>query len=140
MLVKPFGRIFVALGVILFLGCPGQGAPQKGRYMWVRCKPGANSANCIEEKGPSFVMTDEDGKILYEPNPTREPLQDQLSTLPFSGDEEGSGNEVDPERGSGFDYDPEEPDGSDFVKEPNVNLNLKLSTEGLLPQYGKNLL
>ncbi|KAM3834314.1 serglycin [Vipera latastei] len=133
MLVKPIGRIFVALGIILFLGCPGQGAPQKGRYMWVRCKPDANSANCLEEKGPSFVMTEEKGKILFEENPTREILQDQPSTLPFSGDEEGSGNEADPETGSGFEYDMEESGGSGFVNQPNVNLKLNLSNEGLFP-------
>ncbi|XP_026528508.1 serglycin [Notechis scutatus] len=130
MLVKPIGRIFVALGVILFLGCPGQGAPQKGRYISLRCKP---DANCIEEKGPSFVMTDENAKIPFEANPTREILQDQPSPLPFSGDEEGSGNEVDPETGSGAESDMEEPDVSDFVNQPNVNLKFKLSDEGLLP-------
>ncbi|KAG8135287.1 hypothetical protein E2320_008319 [Naja naja] len=113
MLVKPIGRIFVALGVILFLGCPGQGAPQKGRHMSLRCKPNANSDNCIEEKG--------------------EILQDQPSTLPFSGDEEGSGNEVDPETGSGAEFDMEEPEVSDFENQPNVNLKLKLSDEGLFP-------
>ncbi|XP_013924887.1 PREDICTED: serglycin [Thamnophis sirtalis] len=129
--VKPMGRIFVALGVILLLGCPGQGAPQKGRYMWVRCKPDANSANCIEEKGPSFVMTDESATIPFEANPTREILQDQLISLPFSGDEEGSGNEEDPETGSGFENDLEEPEVSE--KQPNMDLKLKLSNEGLFP-------
>ncbi|XP_058044014.1 serglycin [Ahaetulla prasina] len=133
MLVKPIGRIFVALGVILFLGCPGQGAPQKSRYLWVRCKPDANYANCIEEKGPSFVTPDENAKNLFEANPTREILQDQPSTLPFSGDEEGSGNEVDPETGSGFEYDLEEPDGSDFVNQPHETLKLTLPNEDLLP-------
>ncbi|XP_060538221.1 serglycin [Pantherophis guttatus] len=127
MLVKPIGRIFVALGVILFLGCPGQGAPQTGR-----CKPDANSANCIEEKGP---MPDENTKNLFEGNPTQEILQDQPSTLPFSGDEEGSGNEADPETGSGFEYDLEEPDVS--VNQPNVNLKLKLSSEDLFPETMK---
>ncbi|ETE66954.1 hypothetical protein L345_07259, partial [Ophiophagus hannah] len=64
---------------------------------------------------------------------TREILQDQPSTLPFSGDEEGSGNEADPETGSGTEFDMEEPEVSDFVNQPNVNLKLKLSDEGLFP-------
>lgn len=63
----------------------------------------------------------------------REILQDQPSTLPFSGDEEGSGNEADPETGSGFEYDMEESGGSGFVNQPNVNLKLNLSNEGLFP-------
>ncbi|XP_007423217.1 serglycin [Python bivittatus] len=132
MLVKPSGRIFVALGVILFLGCPGQGAPQKGQYMRVRCKPDANSANCVEEKGPSFVMADRNANNPPKADPTLMTLRDHTSTLPFSEDEYGSGNEVDPETGSGFEYDTEEPSTSDFANQPNVNLKLKLTNEGLV--------
>ncbi|XP_063163609.1 serglycin [Candoia aspera] len=131
MLVKPSGRIFVALGIILFLGCPGQGVPQKGRYMWVRCKPDANSAGCVEEKGPSFVMTDGNANNLPKADPTRMTLQDHPSTVPSSRDEYGSGNEVDPETGSGFEYDMEEPNMPDFANQPNANLKLKLTNEGL---------
>lgn len=100
--------------------------------MRVRCKPDANSANCVEEKGPSFVMADGNANNLPKADPTVMTLQDHTSPLPFPEDEYGSGNEADPETGSGFEYDMEEPGTSDFANQPNVNLKLKLTNEGLV--------
>uniref|UniRef100_A0A670IWM9 Uncharacterized protein n=1 Tax=Podarcis muralis TaxID=64176 RepID=A0A670IWM9_PODMU len=44
------------------------GAPvQSGHYAWVRCRPGAGSANCIEERGLSFVIPDGSANMILPP-------------------------------------------------------------------------
>ena len=38
----------------LFLCCTGAPAsgPGKGRYMWIKCRPNGQNANCIKQRGP----------------------------------------------------------------------------------------
>ncbi|KAJ8013707.1 hypothetical protein DPEC_G00032580 [Dallia pectoralis] len=45
-------KICLALAVIFFLTENGFGAPTKGRYMWVKCRPDSKNANCKTQKGP----------------------------------------------------------------------------------------
>ncbi|XP_062989103.1 serglycin isoform X2 [Elgaria multicarinata webbii] len=106
MFVRCNRRNFVALCVILFMGCTVQGAPvQKGRYMWVKCRPGASSANCVEEQGPRFVIPDGSANMILPPNadPTlMKTFQHHPISFPHTGDEYGSGNYIELESGSGL--------------------------------------
>nr|ACI69135.1 Serglycin precursor [Salmo salar]ADM16087.1 Serglycin precursor [Salmo salar] len=45
-------KICLTLAVIFFLADNGHGAPAKGRYMWVKCNPDTNNANCATQRGP----------------------------------------------------------------------------------------
>ncbi|XP_067278086.1 serglycin [Pseudorasbora parva] len=47
-----YHRITLALAIICLFGQSGQGAPPKGRYMWVKCHPDDKNANCLTQKGP----------------------------------------------------------------------------------------
>nr|XP_003223733.1 PREDICTED: serglycin [Anolis carolinensis] len=136
MLAKHNGRIFIALCVILFTGCTVQGSPvQRGRYMRVRCRPNARFANCIEEQGPVFDISDGSANMILPPKADPELMkefQDHPEAFQLSGDEYGSGNEGDPEFGSGTEYDMDDPSIPKFdVNQPDQKLTLKLTKEGL---------
>ncbi|XP_062319984.1 serglycin [Osmerus eperlanus] len=49
-------KMFVSLIVLYVLLDNGLGAPAsgpgKGRYMWVKCRPNGQNANCIKQRGP----------------------------------------------------------------------------------------
>lgn len=50
-----YHRITLALAIICLFahsGLVSTGAPTKGQYMWVKCKPDDKDANCITQKGP----------------------------------------------------------------------------------------
>ncbi|XP_078246961.1 serglycin [Pogona vitticeps] len=137
MLVRCNGRIFVALCVILFMGCIVQGAPaQRGRYMRVRCRPDARFANCIEEQGPSFAIPDgRTANMILPPNADpslMKNFQDLPDTFLLSGDDDGSGNDAEAEFGSGIEYEEDDLSIPDFkVNQPDEKLTLKLTKEGL---------
>lgn len=40
------------LAVLCVIGESVLGAPTKGRYMWLRCRPDGKNSNCVQEKGP----------------------------------------------------------------------------------------
>uniref|UniRef100_A0A803T6V5 Uncharacterized protein n=1 Tax=Anolis carolinensis TaxID=28377 RepID=A0A803T6V5_ANOCA len=40
---------------------------QRGRYMRVRCRPNARFANCIEEQGPVFDISDGSANMILPP-------------------------------------------------------------------------
>ncbi|KAJ6632771.1 hypothetical protein lerEdw1_014612 [Lerista edwardsae] len=128
------GRIFVALCVILFMGCTVQGRPvQRGRYMRVRCRPDARSSNCVNQ-GPLFVIPN--GGDSMAP-PMDDPMlvkkfQDHPDTYAVSGDEDGSGNEIEQEFGSGTEYDLDDRQMPEFfLHQPDQDLKLKLTDENL---------
>ncbi|XP_034994323.2 serglycin [Zootoca vivipara] len=136
-LVRHNGRIFMALCVILFMGCTVQGAPvQSGHYAWVRCRPGAGSANCIEERGLRFVIPDGSANMILPP--MADPMlmkkfQDHPEHFLVSGDEYGSGNEIEQEYGSGIEFDTDDATISDQIT-PDPNLKFKLKDEALFFQ------
>ncbi|KAJ8250442.1 hypothetical protein COCON_G00223640 [Conger conger] len=45
-------KILIAFLVFNLLGQDAEGAPAKGRYVWVRCRPDDRHANCLKEWGP----------------------------------------------------------------------------------------
>ncbi|XP_072533154.1 serglycin [Salminus brasiliensis] len=47
-----YHRIALALLFIYTFEDNVLGAPTKGRYMWVNCKPNGSDANCVQHKGP----------------------------------------------------------------------------------------
>ncbi|KAI7805286.1 serglycin [Triplophysa rosa] len=50
-----YRRITLALAIICLFGHSGfvsSGAPTKGRYTWVKCKPEDQNANCVTQMGP----------------------------------------------------------------------------------------
>ncbi|KAH0623516.1 hypothetical protein JD844_006345 [Phrynosoma platyrhinos] len=115
---------------------PVPGAPvQRGHYMRVRCRPNAHFANCIEEQGPIFDIPDGSANMILPPKADpalMKKFQDHPDTFQLSGDEYGSGNEVDPEFGSGTEYDMDDPNIPEFrVNQPDEKLTLKLTKEGL---------
>lgn len=80
---------------------------RKARYQWVRCNPDGNSANCIEEKGPTFnLLPGESEGILplrTDPSSMIRPQKSNYVISPFEdyfmfGSGSGSGSES----GSGF--------------------------------------
>nr|XP_015202546.1 PREDICTED: serglycin [Lepisosteus oculatus] len=133
---NPSGRIILILAFVFFLGFNAQGKPVRGRYMWVRCKPGEHNANCQTEKGPWIDLPDsraKDGRT----NSRAEKITELLPTEELSGDgsgaaptEIGSGDQwlmdageansgVITEEGSALDYEESSPnmelDYSDFI-------------------------
>ncbi|KAF6317926.1 serglycin [Rhinolophus ferrumequinum] len=89
-------RLVLVVTLILVLDSSVQGLPvQRARYQWVRCNPDSNSANCIDEKGPTFDLSPgESNRILpprTDPSLTRrsENLND---AFPLSEDYPGSGS------------------------------------------------
>ncbi|XP_041117471.1 serglycin-like [Polyodon spathula] len=106
LLLKSNGRILLALGVILFLGYTVQAAPTKGRYMWVRCKPNAKNANCVEESGP-WIDLPKSGAEVPSPNVdhdlmNKKPVEDEaVMTFEESGDDSGEFQDITIELGSG---------------------------------------
>ncbi|XP_054839414.1 serglycin [Eublepharis macularius] len=139
MIFRCNGRIFLALCIILFMGCTTQGAPvQMGRYMWVRCRPDGLSSNCLEEQGQRFVIPDGAANMILPPmaDPTlMKKFQDHPDTFALSEDNDGSGNEIESESGSGID---DNVDGflvPDFVfHQPDRDLKLRLTDEDLFLQ------
>ncbi|XP_066478306.1 serglycin [Tiliqua scincoides] len=132
------GRIFMALCVILFMGCTVQGHPvQRGRYMRVRCIPNAHSSDCVEEKGPLFVIPNGGASMVP---PINDPLlmkkfQDHPGSFTLSGDEDGSGNEIEPESGSGTESELDDRKLFEFFRrQPDQDLKLKLTDESLFLQ------
>uniref|UniRef100_A0A674ILL3 Uncharacterized protein n=1 Tax=Terrapene triunguis TaxID=2587831 RepID=A0A674ILL3_9SAUR len=47
-------NVFLMVSSVLFVGVP----VQKARFQRVRCRPDILSANCIEEKGPLFEISE----------------------------------------------------------------------------------
>ncbi|XP_036402800.1 serglycin [Megalops cyprinoides] len=47
-----FLKISVVLALLCLLGHNAQGAPTKGRYMWVKCRPDGKNSNCEQQQGP----------------------------------------------------------------------------------------
>ncbi|XP_064445720.1 serglycin-like [Mirounga angustirostris] len=92
-------RLLLALAVLLLdssvHGCP----VRRARYQWVCCSPDGNSANRMDEKGPTFnLLLGESNRILP---PRTDPAsmtrsQNLNDVFPLSEDYFGSGS------GSGF--------------------------------------
>ncbi|XP_043112182.1 serglycin [Puntigrus tetrazona] len=55
--------ITLALATICLLGDGGLGAPTKARYMWVKCKPKDNKANCVRQTGPLVPLTGQSSRL-----------------------------------------------------------------------------
>ncbi|KAL7889722.1 hypothetical protein AOLI_G00019800 [Acnodon oligacanthus] len=47
-----FCRIALAFLLVYLFEDNVLGAPTKGRYMWVNCKPDGENANCVQNQGP----------------------------------------------------------------------------------------
>nr|XP_056706493.1 serglycin [Euleptes europaea] len=136
MLVPCKGRIFLALCIILFMGCTTQGVPvQMGRYMRVRCRPDALSSNCREEQGPRIVIPDGAANMILPPKADpmlMKKFQEHPDTFVLSEDEYGSGNEMELESGSGVDDNVDGFIVPDFVlHQPDRDMKLRLTDEGL---------
>uniref|UniRef100_A0A8C9NUV3 Serglycin n=1 Tax=Serinus canaria TaxID=9135 RepID=A0A8C9NUV3_SERCA len=110
LLIRWNGRIFLAVCLILFVGCTVQGAPtQRARYKRVRCRPDAWSANCIEEQGPWFYMPSGGANRILPPmaDPSLMKRYQELGDIfPLSREDAGSGSnamvEAEPASGSGL--------------------------------------
>ncbi|XP_041922062.1 serglycin [Alosa pseudoharengus] len=70
-----FGKL-VMLAVLCFIGESVLGAPTKGRYMWLRCRPDSKNPNCMEEKGPMINLD------KYPDTPKRLPSSAVQEILP----------------------------------------------------------
>ncbi|KAI1896993.1 hypothetical protein AGOR_G00100630 [Albula goreensis] len=87
-----FLNISVSLALLCLLGADTQGAPTKGRYMWVKCRPDGKNTNCVTEKGPVIKIPGRAHRL--PPSAANEILKDQT--------EDGSGaGQVFPDLGSG---------------------------------------
>ncbi|XP_016149632.1 serglycin-like [Sinocyclocheilus grahami] len=58
-----YHRITLALAIICLFGDRGLGAPSKGRYMWVKCKPEDKYANCVTQKGPLVPLSGQSSRL-----------------------------------------------------------------------------
>lgn len=110
LLIRCNGRIFLAVCLILFVGCTAQGAPmQRARYKRVRCRSVPWSANCIEEQGPWFHMPSGGANRILPPvaDPSLMKRYQELGDIfPLSSEDAGSGSntmvEAEPASGSGL--------------------------------------
>ncbi|KAJ8364981.1 hypothetical protein SKAU_G00138120 [Synaphobranchus kaupii] len=109
-------NISLTLALLTLLGNT-QGAPTKGRYMWVKCRPDSRNANCLTEKGPWIDL----------PKPNHLPSAANKITKDQSDDGSGTGQPF-TETGSGDQW---EKDGSDLgVFQPeDVSTDLDVSPE-----------
>ncbi|XP_050815718.1 serglycin [Gopherus flavomarginatus] len=115
--VRCNGRIFLAVCIIFFMGYTAQGVPvQKARFQRVRCRPDISSANCIEEKGPLFEISESGANRILPPKADPfliKRFQEQPDIFSLYGEESGSGAddipETESESGSGIDYNVEYP-------------------------------
>ncbi|XP_077206668.1 serglycin [Paroedura picta] len=137
--VRCMGRIFLALCMILLMGCTTQGVPvQTGRYMRVRCRPDALSLNCREEQGARIVIPEGAAKMILPPK--AEPVvmkkfQEHPGASALSEDDYGSGNEMELESGSGIDDNVDDIIVSDLtLHQRDPALKLRLTDEGLFLQ------
>ncbi|XP_072565421.1 serglycin [Paramormyrops kingsleyae] len=62
--------VFITVSCFLLLGA--QGAPTKGRYMKVSCKPDAKNANCNVIKGPLIDIPNSREKFKFSQDPMEE--------------------------------------------------------------------
>lgn len=89
-------RLVLVLTLILVLDSSVQGLPlQRARYQWVRCNPDSNSANCIDEKGPTFDLSPGESNRILSPktDPFLTRRSENLNDIfPFSEDYPGSGS------------------------------------------------
>lgn len=97
MQVPPQSRqLALALALLLLFDSSIQGSPvRRARYQWVRCNPESNSANCIDERGPSFdLLPGESNRILpLRTDPfTLTRSQNLNDAFPLSEDVSGSGS------------------------------------------------
>ncbi|XP_012672431.1 serglycin [Clupea harengus] len=104
-MMAQFGK-WVMLAVLCFIGETVLGAPTKGRYVWLRCRPDVKNANCVQEKGPMINLD------KYPDAPKRLPQSAVQEVLPKdtglepeeqSGDNAGAGKHIPAfaDRGSG---------------------------------------
>ncbi|KAJ8384159.1 hypothetical protein AAFF_G00208610 [Aldrovandia affinis] len=65
-----FLNISVTVALLSLLGSNTQGAPTKGRYMWVKCRPESKNANCVTEMAneiANYQSDDGSGNGQYFP-------------------------------------------------------------------------
>ncbi|XP_049628554.1 serglycin-like [Suncus etruscus] len=64
------GRLGLALFLLLVWGASIQGSPlRKARLQWVHCNPNSNSANCIDENGPTFELPPDEFNRIFPQSP-----------------------------------------------------------------------
>ncbi|XP_042719191.1 serglycin [Lagopus muta] len=130
-------RIFLAVCVILFVGCTVQGAPaHRARYKRVRCRPDAWSPNCVEEMGPRFQLPDDAANRILPPlaNPALMKRYQELGDIfPLSEEQSGSGWEPALEPGSGSGAEAVPAIRSAHRPDLPAGLGQRLQEEALLP-------
>lgn len=122
------------------MGYSAQGVPvQKARFQRVRCRPDILSANCIEEKGPLFEISEGGANRILPPKADpflMKRFQEQSGIFQFYGEESGSGTddipETEPESGSGIDYNVEYPNFSSSGFVQKEELKQELTNEDLM--------
>ncbi|KAK9964546.1 hypothetical protein ABG768_005710 [Culter alburnus] len=85
--------ITLALAIICLFGQSGLGAPSKGRYMYVKCKPDDKNANCATHKGPLVPLLGQSARL--PPSAARHIVPVSIEeTTPETEEQsgEGSGN------------------------------------------------
>ncbi|XP_034632885.1 serglycin [Trachemys scripta elegans] len=138
--VRCNGRIFLAVCIILFMGYTAQGVPvQKARFQRVKCRPDILSANCIEEKGPLFEISEGGANRILPPKADpflMKSFQEQPDIFSLSGEESGSGAddipETESESGSGINYNVEYPNLSSSGLVQKEELKQELTNEDLM--------
>ncbi|RAM39519.1 hypothetical protein DOZ52_28840, partial [Enterobacter hormaechei] len=85
--------ITLALAIICLFGHSGLGAPSKGRFMWVKCKPDEKNANCVTKKGPWVPLSGQSTRLLPSAAKHIVPVSTEEAT-PETEEQsgEGSGN------------------------------------------------
>ncbi|KAF4105735.1 serglycin [Onychostoma macrolepis] len=85
--------IALALAIICLFGDRGLGAPAKGRYMWLKCKPDDKNANCLTQMGPSVPLSGQRSRLLPSAAKHIFPVSTEEATPDMEEQSgEGSGN------------------------------------------------
>nr|ACI69472.1 Serglycin precursor [Salmo salar] len=118
-------KICLTLAVIFFLADSGHGAPAKGRYMWVKCNPDTNNANCATQRGPLMDLPGPPDRLPSIA--VKDIVPEEAGSEPEEQSGEGSATGIlFTEQGSGDQLGSTDLDGIDYpgsVSPPNINMD-----------------
>ncbi|XP_041715021.1 serglycin [Coregonus clupeaformis] len=121
-------KIWLTLAVIFVLADNGHGAPAKGRYMWVKCRPEAKNANCETQRGPSMDLPGPPDRLPSFA--VKEIVPEEAGSEPEEQSGEGSATGIlFTEQGSGDQLASADVDGIDypgFVFPPKITMDQAL--------------
>ncbi|XP_030627746.1 serglycin [Chanos chanos] len=128
-------KICAVLAIICLLENHTLGAPTKGRYMWVKCKPEGKDPNCHTQKGPWMNLPGPQDRLPASATKTIVPVESSevaSEEVELSGDGSGGGSIIPvlPELGSGDQWMADTQDQVEYQAEVPVSAHLGEESSG----------